>query len=74
MPRNPRKVKAMNSEQQKAFLQSTAWLRPYTRWAADFSFKTTGVLPAAIRNLPLKLVKRMLVHYQKRAGAGCKTC
>ena len=66
----------MNAEQQKAFLQSTAWLRPYTRWAAAFSISASGYLPAAIRNIPLKLVKRVLVIYQKRMekrmGAGCE--
>jgi hypothetical protein len=66
----------MNSNQQKEFLRATAWLRPYTRWAARFSFQTTGFLPAALRNLPLKLVKAILNRYQKRAdaGTGCKSC
>ena len=65
----------MNSDQQKEFLQATAWLRPYTRWAAAFSIKSTGFLPAAIRNLPLKLIKRVLAGYQKSAtgGASCKS-
>jgi hypothetical protein len=62
----------MNSEQQKAYLKATAWLRPYTRWAAAFSFRTTGYLPEAVRNLPLKLVKLLLVRYQKNGGTGCK--
>jgi hypothetical protein len=35
---------------------------------------TMGVLPAVIRNLPLRLVKRTLAGYQKRAGSGCKSC
>jgi hypothetical protein len=64
----------MNAEQQKEFLRSTAWLRPFTRKAAAFSMKTAGFLPAAIRNLPLKLVKRVLSGYQKRMESGCKTC
>ncbi|WP_147321276.1 hypothetical protein [Rhodoferax lacus] len=62
----------MHSAEQKEFLQATAWLRPFTRWAAAFSFRTTGYLPEAVRNLPLKLVKRMLARQHKRAGSGCK--
>jgi hypothetical protein len=61
----------MNSQQQKEFLDATAWVRPFTRWAASFSFKTTGFLPAAFRNLPLKLVKHVLTGYQKRKIPGC---
>ncbi len=62
----------MNSEQQKEFLQATAWLRPFTRWAARFSFKTSGFLPGVIRNAPLKLVKALLARQQKRMESGCK--
>jgi hypothetical protein len=64
----------MNTDQQKQFLQSTAWLRPLTRGAAAFSFKTSRFLPAVIRNLPLKLVKRILAGYQKRMDSSCKIC
>jgi hypothetical protein len=64
----------MNLSQQKEFLQATAWLRPYTRWAAAFSFKTEGFLPVAIRNLPLKIVKLILARHHKSAGSGCKSC
>ena len=64
----------MNLSQQKEFLQATAWLRPYTRWAAAFSFKTEGFLPVAIRNLPLKLVKLVLARHHKSAGSACKSC
>jgi hypothetical protein len=53
----------MNAQQQKEFLEATAWLRPLTRWAAAFSFSASGVLPAWLRNLPLKLVKRILAGY-----------
>jgi len=63
----------MHSAEQKEFLQATAWLRPFTRWAAAFSFRTAGFLPAAVRNLPLKLVKRILARQHKRAGSGCKS-
>jgi hypothetical protein len=64
----------MNSAQQKEFLENTAWLRPFTRWAAAFSFKTAGILPAVVRNLPLKVVKRILAGYQRRSAEGCKSC
>jgi hypothetical protein len=73
-PKPTNRKRDMNSQQQKEFLQATAWLRPVTRWAASFSIQTAGFLPAAIRNLPLRLVKRVLVGYQKRAGSGCGTC
>jgi hypothetical protein len=63
----------MNREQQKEFLQATAWLRPYTRWATAFSIRTSGLLPAALRNLPLKLVQRLLVRQRKRMESGCRT-
>lgn len=64
----------MNRQEQEAFLQATAWLRPYTRWAAAFSVRTATFLPAAIRNLPLKLIKHLLVRYQKPKAGGCKSC
>ncbi len=63
----------MNSEQQKEFLRATAWLRPWTRRAAAFSMQASGLLPQVIRNIPLRLVKRILAGYQKRLGSGCKT-
>jgi hypothetical protein len=62
----------MNREEQKAFLEATAWIKPITRWATVFSFKTQGVLPAPVRNLPLKLVKLLLARYHTKAGSGCK--
>lgn len=61
------------NKQQQDFLQATAWLRPCTRWAAAFSYRTSGYLPAAIRNVPLQLVKEILALYQKRQRAVCKT-
>jgi hypothetical protein len=61
----------MNSQQQKEFIEATAWVRPFTRWAAAFSFKTSGFLPAAVRNFPLKLVKRVLTGYQKSKRSSC---
>jgi hypothetical protein len=66
----------MNSQQQKDFLEATAWLRPLTKWAAAFSFKTSGILPALIRNFPLKVVKKILMGYQRKlsSGTSCGTC
>jgi hypothetical protein len=66
------KTKFMNSADQRAFLQATAWLRPFTRWAAAFSLKTEGVLPTPIRNIPLKLVKLILTRNHKKTGSGDK--
>jgi hypothetical protein len=63
----------MNSQQQKEFLQATAWLRPLTRWAAVFSIRSNGILPVWLRYLPLKIVKRVLVNYQSRMSSSCKT-
>lgn len=64
----------MNSARHKEFLKATAGLLPYTRWASAFSFKTEGLLPAAIRNLPLKLAKMILAHHHNSAGSVCKSC
>jgi hypothetical protein len=63
----------MNSQQQKEFLQATAWLRPLTRWAAAFSIRSEGILPAWIRNLPLKVVKRILAKDLARMTSTCKS-
>lgn len=70
---NSRTGTALTPEQQQ-FHAKTSWLRPYTRWAAGFSISTAGWLPAVIRNFPLKVVKQILVHYQKSAPSGCKGC
>jgi hypothetical protein len=63
----------MNSAEQKEFLQATAWLRPFTRWAAAFSIKTEVLLPPPIRNLPLKMVKLVLARQHKKLSPSCKT-
>jgi hypothetical protein len=63
----------INSQQQKEFLQATAWLRPLTRWAAAFSIRLERILPAWFRNLPLKIVKRILANYQARITSICKS-
>jgi hypothetical protein len=62
----------MNSQQQKTFLQATTWLRPLTRWATAFSIRTVGILPAWLRNLPLKIIKRILANYQTRMTSTCQ--
>lgn len=61
----------MNSVAQNEFLKATAWLRPFTRWAAAFSFKTRHLLPAVVRNMPLKIVKLILVWQNNKAKASC---
>jgi hypothetical protein len=63
----------MNSQQQKEFLQVTAWLRPLTRWAAAFSIRSEGILPAWFRNLPLKIIKRILAKHLARMTSTCKS-
>lgn len=57
---------------QEEYLKKTQWLRPFTRWAAAFSFHTAGWLPGAVRNAPLKLIKRILQSYQASTGTSCK--
>ena len=66
-------ISLMNSAEQKEFLQATAWLRPFTRWAAAFSIKTEGLLPRPIRNLSLKMVKLILARQHKKMSPSCKT-
>jgi hypothetical protein len=61
------------SSSQELFLQQTRWLRPFTRVAASFAFRTAGWLPEVIRNAPLKLIKRILRGHQERMHSGCKT-
>jgi len=45
------------------FIRKTAWLRPYTRWAARFAIATPQWLPPILRYLPLKLSNRILRAY-----------
>jgi hypothetical protein len=47
------------------------WLRPFTRSAASFSMSTAGWLPVPVRNFPLKVIKRIIAHYQKNLDSGC---
>lgn len=64
-------LKFMNSQQQKEFLQATAWLRPWTRWATAFSIRWAGVLPQRLRNLPLTLVRRILARKLTQMSSRC---
>jgi hypothetical protein len=66
-------ITSMNSAEQKEFLQATVWLRPFTRWAAAFSIRTEGLLPAPVRNLPLKVIKLVLARHHKNVASGCKS-
>lgn len=49
--------------QQQRFMKSTQWLRPVTRWATRFSLNSPQWLPAAVRNMPLKLTSLVLRAY-----------
>jgi hypothetical protein len=53
--------------------QKINWLRPITRSAASFSMATAGWLPDPVRNFPLKVVKRLIAHYQRGLDSGCST-
>ena len=37
----------------KRFVESTMWLRPFTRWATRFAMNSPQWLPAGVRNAPL---------------------
>lgn len=45
------------------FIEKTSWLRPYTRWATQFSLNAPRWLPAALRHAPLKLSSLVLRGY-----------
>ena len=47
----------------RRFVELTAWLRPYTRWATRFSLNAPQWLPAMVRNAPLKLSAFILRCY-----------
>ena len=47
------------------FVNSTRWLRPFTRWATRFSLNSPSWLPAFIRNTPLKLTALVLRGYHR---------
>ena len=50
----------MNAQRLQA---QTAWLRPYTRWAARFALAAPGWLPGFMRHAPLKLSSLILRGY-----------
>jgi hypothetical protein len=50
---------------QKRFVASTQWLRPYTRWATRFSISSPRWVPAVLRNAPLKLSSLVLRGYHR---------
>jgi hypothetical protein len=49
----------------KRFVESTMWLRPFTRWATRFAMNSPQWLPAGVRNAPLKLSALILRRYHK---------
>jgi hypothetical protein len=49
----------------KRFVESTMWLRPFTRWATRFAMNAPPWLPTWVRNAPLKLFARILRAYHK---------
>ena len=56
----PHRLWMMNN---RRFVELTAWLRPYTRWATRFSLNAPQWLPALVRNAPLKLSAFILRCY-----------
>ena len=59
----PRLIRHMDKQR---FVNSTQWLRPFTRWATRFSLNSPQWLPAALRNLPLKLSSFVLRCYHMK--------
>lgn len=49
----------------RRFQARTAWLRPYTRWAARFALAAPAWLPDALRHAPLKLSNLILRGYHR---------
>lgn len=49
----------------RRFVESTRWLRPFTRWATRFSLNAPQWLPAWVRNAPLKLTSLVLRAYHR---------
>jgi hypothetical protein len=47
----------------RRFVAKTAWLRPYTRWAARVSLNAPRWVPGVLRNLPLKVSALVLKGY-----------
>ena len=49
----------------RRLVESTHWLRPFTRWATRFSLNAPQWLPAFVRNAPLKLSSLILRGYHR---------
>lgn len=49
----------------RRFVESTSWLRPFTRWSTRFSLNSPQWLPAVVRNAPLKLSSFVLKCYHR---------
>jgi hypothetical protein len=49
----------------RRFVELTAWLRPFTRWATRFSLNAPRWLPAVVRNAPLKMTSFVLRCYHR---------
>ncbi len=47
----------------RRFVELTAWLRSYTRWATRVSLNSPQWIPAVLRNAPLKLSSLILRAY-----------
>ena len=47
----------------RRFVELTAWLRPYTRWATRVSLNSPQWIPTVLRNAPLKLSSLILRGY-----------
>jgi hypothetical protein len=50
----------------KRYVESTMWLRPFTRWATRFAMNSPQWLPERVRNAPLKLSARILRKYHQK--------
>lgn len=49
----------------RRFVESTSWLRPFTRWATRFALNSPRWLPEAVRNAPLKISSFVLKCYHR---------
>ncbi len=56
-------VRPLRMKNNRRFVELTAWLRPFTRWATRFSLNSPPWLPTVVRNAPLKLIALVLRCY-----------
>lgn len=47
----------------RRFVESTSWLRPFTRWSTRFALNSPQWLPSVVRHAPLKLTSFVLRCY-----------